>query len=51
MKNKQEKKSAEDDEVEAKKSSRQTRNSQLRVDQKLKTIVTEQHDAKVIALT
>ena len=45
------KKSAEDDEVETKKSPRQTRNSQLRVDQKLKTIVTEQHYAKVIALT
>ena len=45
------KKSAEDDEVETKKLSRQTRNSQLSVDQKLKTIVTEQHDAKLIALT
>ena len=45
------KKSAEDDEVETKKLLRQTRNSQLSVDQKLKTIVTEQHDAKLIALT
>ena len=76
-------KSAEDDKVETRKSSRQTSNStstilsqicifcggdskykkeantreplrrcaQLRVDQKLKTIATERHDAKLIALT
>ena len=76
-------KSAEDDEVETRKSSRQTSNSsstilpqicifcggdskykkgtntreplrccaQLRVDQKLKMIATERHDAKLIALT
>ena len=75
--------SAEDDEVETRKSSRQTSNpsstilpqicifcgrdskckkgkntreplrccAQLRLDQKLKTIATEQHDAKLIALT